>query len=50
MILDKVIDELMDERRKAEAQGFRQSEADSLLLLKLLLEDVRRNPDRYTRN
>lgn len=48
-MLDKAIDQLMDERKQAEAQGLRQSEADSLLLLSLLLEDVRRNPDRYAR-
>lgn len=48
-MLDRMIDQLMAERQQAEAQGFRQSEEDSLLLLKLLLEDVRRNPDRYAR-
>jgi len=48
-MLDQMIDQLMAERKNAEALGHRQNEADSLLLLKLLLEDVRRNPDRYTR-
>ena len=47
MILDQMIDRLMQERAEAEALGHRQSEADSLLLLKLLLEDVRRNPHKY---
>ena len=46
-ITDKVIDRLMDERKKAEAQGMRQNERDSLLLLAALLEDAKRNPDRY---
>lgn len=48
-MLDQMIDLLMRERKEAEALGHRQSEADSLLLLKLLLEDVRRNPERYVR-
>lgn len=44
-----MIDQLMKERKEAEALGHRQNEADSLLLLKLLLEDVRRNPHHYAR-
>lgn len=48
-MLDQMIDLLMQERAEAETLGHRQNEADSLLLLKLLLEDVRRNPDRYAR-
>lgn len=48
-MLDKMIDQLMQERKEAEALGHRQNEGDSLLLLKLLLEDVRRNPERYAR-
>lgn len=48
MIIDQQIDQLMAERQRAEALGFKQSEEDSLLLLALLLEDVKRNPHRYT--
>jgi len=46
-MFDKLIDCLMDERKQAEALGHRQNEDDSLLLLALLLEDVKRNPDLY---
>lgn len=47
MVIDNEIDRLMAERKSAEAQGMAQNEADSLLLLALLLEDVKRNPQRY---
>lgn len=46
-ITDKVIDRLMDERKQAEAQGMRQNEKDSAILLAALLEDAKRNPERY---
>lgn len=46
-ITDKVIDRLMDERKQAEAQGMRQNEKDNAILLAALLEDAKRNPDRY---
>jgi hypothetical protein len=46
-MIDQMIDQLMDERKQAEALGHRQNEADSLLLLALLLEDAKRNPHRY---
>jgi hypothetical protein len=48
-IQDQMIDRLMLERKQAEAMGHRQSEKDSLLLLALLLEDVKRNPSTYAR-
>jgi hypothetical protein len=47
MRLDDMIDMLIDERIAARALGHRQNEGDSELLLKLLFEDVRRNPHRY---
>lgn len=47
MRLDDMIDMLIKERMQARALGHRQNEGDSQLLLKLLLEDVRRNPQRY---
>jgi len=46
-LLDKTIDQLMDERKRAEELGMEQKTEDALLLLKLLLEDVRRNPAKY---
>jgi len=47
MLIDQMIDQLMDERRHAESLGLAQKEKDALLLLALLLEDVKRNPQRY---
>lgn len=47
MRLDDMIDILIEERMQARALGYRQNEGDSELLLKLLFEDVRRNPHRY---
>ena len=44
-----MIDQLMDERRHAESLGMAQKEEDALLLLALLLEDVKANPQNYTR-
>lgn len=49
-MLDKQIDRLIAEREHAESLGMAQNQADSLLLLRLLLEDVRRNPHRYARS
>jgi hypothetical protein len=46
---DKIIDKLMEERELAESQGMRQNEADSMILLAALLEDVKRNPEHYAR-
>lgn len=46
-VLDKSIDQLIDERKVAESVGHRQNETDSLLLLSLLFEDVRRHPQNY---
>ena len=48
-LLDKTIDQLMDERKRAKELGMEQNNKDSLLLLKLLLEDVRRNPAKYAK-
>lgn len=45
--IDETIDRLMKEREQAQKLGHRQNERDSLLLLALLLEDVKRNPARY---
>lgn len=47
--MDKLIDELMDQRAYAERMGYAQNEEDSMLLLALLLEDAKRNPQNYVR-
>lgn len=44
-----MIDKLMAERAHAKSLGMAQNEKDSLLLLALLLEDAKRNPQRYAR-
>jgi len=46
---DQIIDQLMDERKRAGAQGMAQKESDALLLLALLLEDAKQNPQNYAR-
>jgi len=48
-LLDQMIDMLMAERAEVEKRGLRQNKEDEQMLLKLLLEDVRRNPDQYAR-
>jgi hypothetical protein len=45
--VDEAIDQLMAERRAAEAAGLRQNARDAALLLAFLLEDVKRNPKNY---
>jgi hypothetical protein len=47
MILHAVIDKLIKEREEARKIGLRQSEEDSLYLLKLLLLDAQLNPQSY---
>ena len=48
-MIDKLIDQLMAERKHAQSLGMAQNEKDASLLLALLLEDAKRNPERYTK-
>jgi len=48
-ITDQIINRLMEERKQAESQGMRQNEKDSMILLAALLEDAKRNPEKYAR-
>jgi len=47
--MDKLIDKLVAERKHAESLGLAQSKEDAMLLLSLLLEDAKLNPQRYAR-